>query len=50
MLYRFREAANAELGIIDAGRDRRPRDIFSVTTIPAAEKYRGQVSCVILPP
>lgn len=43
MLYRFREAANAELGIIDAGRDRRPRDIFSVTSIPSAEKYRGQV-------
>lgn len=43
MLYRFREAANAELGIVDAGRDRRPRDIFSVTTIPSAEKYRGQV-------
>ncbi|KAI9822988.1 MAG: NineTeen Complex (NTC) component [Phylliscum demangeonii] len=43
MLFRFREQQAAELGIIDAGRSRRPRSITDVTTVPACEKWRGQV-------
>ncbi|KAI9684809.1 MAG: NineTeen Complex (NTC) component [Trizodia sp. TS-e1964] len=43
MLYRFREQQQAELGIVDAGRARRPRVITEVSTIPACEKWRGQV-------
>lgn len=43
MLFRFREAQAADLGIIDAGRGRRPKLITSVTSIPACEKWRGQV-------
>ncbi|KAK1758655.1 Isy1-like splicing factor [Echria macrotheca] len=43
MLFRFREAQAADLGIIDAGRTRRPRAITEQTSIPACEKWRGQV-------
>lgn len=43
MLFRFREAQAADLGIIDAGRARRPRVITEVDTVPACEKWRGQV-------
>lgn len=43
MLYRFREAQAADLGIIDAGRTRRPKMITEVNQIPACEKWRGQV-------
>jgi len=43
MLFRFREAQAADLGIIDAGRTRRPKLITQVTAIPACEKWRGQV-------
>ncbi|KAJ4420011.1 NineTeen Complex (NTC) component [Neurospora sp. IMI 360204] len=43
MLFRFREAQAADLGIIDAGRTRRPRSITEQDSIPACEKWRGQV-------
>lgn len=43
MLFRFREAQAADLGIIDAGRTRRPKAITEVDSIPACEKWRGQV-------
>ncbi|KAL2149824.1 hypothetical protein VTH82DRAFT_7500 [Thermothelomyces myriococcoides] len=43
MLFRFREAQAADLGIIDAGRTRRPRNITEQDSIPACEKWRGQV-------
>ncbi|KAL2886066.1 Pre-mRNA-splicing factor ISY1 [Ceratocystis lukuohia] len=43
MLFRFREAQAAEIGIIDAGRTRRPKAITEVDSIPSAEKWRGQV-------
>lgn len=43
MLFRFREAQAAEMGIIDAGRTRRPKNITQVDSIPVAEKWRGQV-------
>src|ERR1700722_5062166 len=43
MLFRFREAQAADLGIIDAGRSRRPKLITSVTSIPSCERWRGQV-------
>ncbi|KAF4122912.1 pre-mRNA-splicing factor ISY1 [Geosmithia morbida] len=43
MLFRFREAQAAELGIVDVGRSRRPRRITEVETVPACEKWRGQV-------
>ncbi|KAF7559323.1 hypothetical protein G7046_g4809 [Stylonectria norvegica] len=43
MLFRFREAQAADLGIFDAGRTRRPRRITEVETIPTCEKWRGQV-------
>ncbi|KAL8648978.1 MAG: hypothetical protein Q9210_004677 [Variospora velana] len=43
MLFRFRAAQAADLGILDVGRTRRPRAITSVTSIPACEKWRGQV-------
>ena len=43
MLFRFREAQAADLGIIDAGRTRRPRVVTSVDSVPACEKWRGQV-------
>ncbi|TVY14456.1 Pre-mRNA-splicing factor ISY1 [Lachnellula arida] len=43
MLFRFREAQAADLGIIDAGRTRRPKMITEVMAIPTCEKWRGQV-------
>lgn len=43
MLFRFREAQAADLGIIDAGRTRRPKRITEVDSIPSCEKWRGQV-------
>ncbi|KAM7209631.1 Isy1-like splicing factor [Naviculisporaceae sp. PSN 640] len=43
MLFRFREAQAADLGIIDAGRTRRPRVITEQDSIPDCEKWRGQV-------
>ncbi|KAH7362267.1 Isy1-like splicing family protein [Plectosphaerella cucumerina] len=43
MLFRFREAQAADLGIIDAGRTRRPKMITEVDNIPSCEKWRGQV-------
>lgn len=43
MLFRFREAQAADLGIIDAGRTRRPKMITEVDSIPSCEKWRGQV-------
>ncbi|KAI1460224.1 Isy1-like splicing factor [Annulohypoxylon moriforme] len=42
MLFRFREAQAADLGIIDAGRTRRPKIITEVDSIPSCEKWRGQ--------
>ena len=43
MLFRFRAQQAASLGIIDAGRTRRPKLITEVTSIPSCEKWRGQV-------
>lgn len=43
MLFRFRAAQAAEAGIIDISRTRRPKLITSITSIPVAEKWRGQV-------
>ena len=43
MLFRFREAQAADLGLFDAGRTRRPKIITEVDAIPACEKWRGQV-------
>ncbi|KGY15265.1 hypothetical protein PABG_11849 [Paracoccidioides brasiliensis Pb03] len=43
MLFRFRAAQAADLGILDIGRTRRPKAITSVTSIPVCEKWRGQV-------
>ena len=43
MLFRFRAQQAADLGIIDAGRTRRPKIITEVQAIPACEKWRGQV-------
>ena len=43
MLFRFREQQAAEMGVIDAGRTRRPRAITEVQSIPTCEKWRGQV-------
>lgn len=42
MLFRFRAAQAADLGILDTSRTRRPKAITSVTAIPACEKWRGQ--------
>lgn len=43
MLFRFRASQAADLGIIDAGRARRPKVITSIDSIPVCEKWRGQV-------
>lgn len=43
MLFRFREAQAADLGIIDAGRSRRPKLITEVESVAVCEKWRGQV-------
>ncbi|CRG87629.1 Pre-mRNA-splicing factor isy1 [Talaromyces islandicus] len=43
MLFRFRAAQAADLGILDIGRTRRPKGITQIDSIPTAEKWRGQV-------
>ncbi|KAK2748896.1 NineTeen Complex (NTC) component [Myotisia sp. PD_48] len=43
MLFRFRAAQAADLGILDIGRTRRPKAITSIDSIPVCEKWRGQV-------
>jgi len=43
MLFRFRAAQAADLGILDIGRTRRPKAITAVNSIPTCEKWRGQV-------
>ncbi|MCJ1353784.1 MAG: NineTeen Complex (NTC) component [Icmadophila ericetorum] len=43
MLFRFRAQQAADLGIIDAGRARRPKVITEVNSIPTCEKWRGHV-------
>lgn len=43
MLYRFQEQQAAEIGLVDAGRARRPRDINTVSSAAMCEKWRGQV-------
>ncbi|KAL9068249.1 MAG: hypothetical protein Q9157_006567, partial [Trypethelium eluteriae] len=43
MLFRFRAAQAASLGILDAGRTRRPKSITAQSSIPVCEKWRGQV-------
>ncbi|KAM5437249.1 class II myosin [Microsporum canis] len=43
MLFRFRAAQAADLGILDIGRTRRPKAITSIDSIPICEKWRGQV-------
>ncbi|KAH8701844.1 pre-mRNA-splicing factor isy1 [Talaromyces proteolyticus] len=43
MLFRFRAAQAADLGILDIGRTRRPKAITQIDSIPTAEKWRGQV-------
>lgn len=43
MLFRFREAQAADLGIVDASRARRPRNITEVDQVPVCERWRGQV-------
>ena len=43
MLFRFRAAQAASLGILDAGRTRRPKAITTIDSIPTCEKWRGQV-------
>ncbi|OAA61619.1 pre-mRNA splicing factor [Niveomyces insectorum RCEF 264] len=43
MLYRFRESQAADLGILDAGRTRRPKVISEQTSVSECERWRGQV-------
>jgi pre-mRNA-splicing factor ISY1 len=43
MLFRFRAAQAAEMGILDVSRTRRPKLITAVESIPVCEKWRGQV-------
>lgn len=43
MLFRFRASQAADLGIVDIGKTRRPKAVSSVDTVPACEKWRGQV-------
>ncbi|KAF2144068.1 uncharacterized protein K452DRAFT_246215 [Aplosporella prunicola CBS 121167] len=43
MLFRFRAAQAADLGILDISRTRRPKMITSIDSIPTCEKWRGQV-------
>jgi len=43
MLFRFRAAQAADLGILDIARTRRPKAITSIDSIPTCEKWRGQV-------
>ena len=43
MLFRFREAQAADLGILDTNRTRRPKAISTQDHIPTCERWRGQV-------
>jgi pre-mRNA-splicing factor ISY1 len=43
MLFRFRAAQAADMGILDVSRTRRPKLITAVESIPVCEKWRGQV-------
>src|SRR4051812_28602871 len=43
MLFRFREAQAADLGILDTTRTRRPKAISTQDHIPTCERWRGQV-------
>ncbi|KAF2808931.1 Isy1-like splicing factor [Mytilinidion resinicola] len=43
MLFRFRAAQAADLGILDIARTRRPKLITTIDSIPVCEKWRGQV-------
>ena len=43
MLFRFREAQAADLGILDTNRTRRPKAISTQEHIPTCERWRGQV-------
>jgi pre-mRNA-splicing factor ISY1 len=43
MLFRFRAAQAAEMGILDVSRTRRPKLITAEQSIPSCEKWRGQV-------
>lgn len=43
MLFRFRASQAAELGILDIGRTKRPKNITTIDSIPVCEKWRGQV-------
>ncbi|SPO00073.1 related to pre-mRNA splicing factor [Cephalotrichum gorgonifer] len=43
MLFRFREAQAADLGLFNANQTRRPRTITEVDSVPVCEKWRGQV-------
>lgn len=43
MLYRFRAAQAAEMGIVDIGQTRRPTRPDSIDDIPTCERWRGQV-------
>src|ERR1700761_94418 len=43
MLFRFRAAQAADLGILDISRTKRPKLITSIDSIPVCEKWRGQV-------
>ncbi|KAK9464172.1 Isy1-like splicing factor [Lipomyces oligophaga] len=43
MLYRFREQEAAEMGIMDLGRQRRPRVVSTVDSVVQCEKWRNQL-------
>ncbi|KAJ9622608.1 NineTeen Complex (NTC) component [Taxawa tesnikishii (nom. ined.)] len=43
MLFRFRAAQAADLGILDTSKTRRPKAISQQESIPSCEKWRGQV-------
>lgn len=43
MLYRFREAQAAELGLVPKKRERRPALASSVNTVGECEKWRRQL-------
>jgi len=43
MLFRFRAAQAADLGILDISRTKRPKLITSIDSVPICEKWRGQV-------
>jgi pre-mRNA-splicing factor ISY1 len=43
MLFRFRAAQAADLGILDLGRTKRPKGITTIDSIPVCEKWRSQV-------